>query len=107
MYVLKGQSRGDCCSQLFIDQAVYSRNRSFRLPFSSKAGKSSRLLPTGRFHCKEMVRILPCNYHSDNEAFNLYYDVSDDVLSTLQLMESGNKEVVLNGGRKPYFGKIF
>lgn len=54
LYVLKSQSRGDCHSQLFVDQAVYSRNRSFRLPFSSKAGKTSQLLPSGRFRCKEM-----------------------------------------------------
>eukprot|EP00250_Pteridium_aquilinum_P003703 c14008_g1_i2 orf=149-2014(+) len=54
LYVLKGQSRKDCSSQLFVDQAVYSRNRSFRLPFSSKAGKTSRLLPSGRFRCKDM-----------------------------------------------------
>ncbi|KAI5062827.1 hypothetical protein GOP47_0021374 [Adiantum capillus-veneris] len=54
LYVLKGQSRQDCRSQLFLDQAVYSRNRSFRLPFSSKAGKTARLIPTGRFSCESM-----------------------------------------------------
>ncbi|MCO5548206.1 hypothetical protein L7F22_001663 [Adiantum nelumboides] len=54
LYVLKGQSRQDCRSQLFLDQAVYSRNRSFRLPFSSKAGKTARLIPSGRFGLKSM-----------------------------------------------------
>eukprot|EP00249_Psilotum_nudum_P013456 c24342_g1_i1 orf=428-2221(+) len=54
LYVLKGESRADCQTQLFLDQAVYSRNRSFRLPFSSKAGKTAQLLPTGRFRCKGM-----------------------------------------------------
>ncbi|GJU33719.1 hypothetical protein Tco_1182073 [Tanacetum coccineum] len=39
---------------LFIDTAVYSKNRCFRLHLSSKAGKNSVLLPTGRFKCKEM-----------------------------------------------------
>ncbi|KAF6162166.1 hypothetical protein GIB67_008295 [Kingdonia uniflora] len=39
---------------LFVDTAVYSRNRCFRLPLSSKAGKKSMLLPTGRFKCKNM-----------------------------------------------------
>lgn len=41
--------------QLFVDTAVYSRNRCFRLPLSSKAGKTSALLPSGRFKCKDMV----------------------------------------------------
>ena len=32
---------------MFIDRAVYTRNRSFRLYLSSKAGKEAVLLPTG------------------------------------------------------------
>ena len=32
----------------FVDLGVYSRNRAFRLPYSSKAGKTVRLLPTQR-----------------------------------------------------------
>ncbi|KAJ7564691.1 hypothetical protein O6H91_02G028900 [Diphasiastrum complanatum] len=52
LFVLEGDSRAMQQSKIFVDQAVYSRNRSFRLPFSSKAGKSSMLLPTHRFRCK-------------------------------------------------------
>ncbi|KAH7403973.1 hypothetical protein KP509_15G003100 [Ceratopteris richardii] len=54
LYVLKGQSCGESSYRLFIDQAVYTRNRSFRLPFSSKAGKTTRLVSSGRFCCKNM-----------------------------------------------------
>lgn len=32
---------------MFIDRAVYTRNRSFRLYLSSKAGKEAVLLPAG------------------------------------------------------------
>ncbi|KAH9307303.1 hypothetical protein KI387_035214 [Taxus chinensis] len=53
LYVLKGDSCSQIHNELFIDSAVYSRNRCFRLPLSSKAGKSSLLLPTRRFRCKD------------------------------------------------------
>lgn len=42
--------------QLFVDNAVYTRNRCFRLALSSKAGKTSVLRPTGRFKCRDMVQ---------------------------------------------------
>lgn len=51
LFVLK-DSAVQC--YLFVDTAVYSRNRCFRLALSSKAGKNSVLLPTGRFKCKDM-----------------------------------------------------
>ncbi|KAL6508411.1 hypothetical protein OROHE_021953 [Orobanche hederae] len=59
--------------QLFVDTAVYSRNRCFRLAFSSKAGKTSFLLPSGRFKCKDMgeeevfMASLICNVDADSE----------------------------------------
>ncbi|URE06812.1 coiled-coil domain-containing protein 111 [Musa troglodytarum] len=53
LYARKDSSSSDF--QLFLDSAVYSRNRCFRLVFSSKAGKNSFLLPTGRFKCKDMT----------------------------------------------------
>lgn len=56
LLVSKGSNSADNQCQLFVDTAVYTRNRCFRLPFSSKAGKSSVLLPSGRFKCKDMVR---------------------------------------------------
>lgn len=37
-----------------MDTAVYSRNRCFRLAFSSKSGKKSFLVPTRRFKYQEM-----------------------------------------------------
>ncbi|PKA55983.1 hypothetical protein AXF42_Ash014655 [Apostasia shenzhenica] len=54
LYIKKDSGSLDLRDQLFLDSAVYSRNRCFRLPFSSKAGKTSFLLPTGRFKCKNM-----------------------------------------------------
>ncbi|KAL4186817.1 hypothetical protein AMTRI_Chr09g35980 [Amborella trichopoda] len=53
LYVLKDENI-ESPQQLFIDTAVYSRNRCFRLVLSSKAGKKSVLLPTGRFKCKNL-----------------------------------------------------
>lgn len=55
LFVRKDSSCDESASQLFVDTAVYSRNRCFRLLLSSKAGKSSVLLPTKRFRCKNMV----------------------------------------------------
>ncbi|MCL7042985.1 hypothetical protein MKW94_021433, partial [Papaver nudicaule] len=54
LFVLKDSCSDEFPPQLFVDTAVYSRNRCFRLALSSKAGKSSVLLPTGRFKCKNM-----------------------------------------------------
>ncbi|BBN17832.1 DNA-directed primase/polymerase protein [Marchantia polymorpha subsp. ruderalis] len=54
LFVLQGESLASYHTELYIDQAVYSRNRSFRLPFSSKAGKAAKLLPTMRFRCSHM-----------------------------------------------------
>ncbi|KAL2613796.1 hypothetical protein R1flu_025488 [Riccia fluitans] len=54
LFVLKGESLASHHTELFIDQAVYSRNRSFRLPFSSKAGKVAKLLPTRRFRSMKL-----------------------------------------------------
>ena len=34
---------------MFVDRAVYSRNRAFRLYLSSKAGKEATLQPTGDY----------------------------------------------------------
>lgn len=56
LLISKGGNSADSDFHLFVDTAVYSRNRCFRLPFSSKAGKNSVLVPSGRFKCKDMVR---------------------------------------------------
>ncbi|XP_065869199.1 uncharacterized protein [Euphorbia lathyris] len=73
LYVLKDSS-ADSASQLFVDTAVYSRNRVFRLALSSKAGKTSILVPTGRFKCKEMENYYSrrCNYAQANATSRTY-----------------------------------
>ncbi|PUZ71969.1 hypothetical protein GQ55_2G356100 [Panicum hallii var. hallii] len=53
LYITKENSTGPV-DQLFMDTAVYTRNRCFRLAFSSKSGKKSFLVPSRRFKCKEM-----------------------------------------------------
>ncbi|MQL80515.1 hypothetical protein Taro_012972 [Colocasia esculenta] len=53
LYIRKDACSADS-SQLFLDTAVYSRNRCFRLVSSSKSGKNSVLFPTRRFRCKNM-----------------------------------------------------
>lgn len=55
LFIKKDANSGESLSHLFIDSAVYTRNRCFRLALSSKAGKKSFLLPTGRFKCKDLV----------------------------------------------------
>ncbi|XP_059289513.1 uncharacterized protein LOC132043042 isoform X2 [Lycium ferocissimum] len=73
LFVSKDSSSIDIPFQLFVDKAVYSRNRCFRLALSSKAGKSSVLLPSGRFKCKDMTEeevfmaSLICNMDADFE----------------------------------------
>ncbi|XP_050914527.1 uncharacterized protein LOC127129360 isoform X1 [Lathyrus oleraceus] len=52
LFVAKDTNESAC--QLFVDTAVYTRNRCFRLHLSSKAGKSSILLPTEKFKCKNL-----------------------------------------------------
>ncbi|XP_039825181.1 DNA-directed primase/polymerase protein-like isoform X2 [Panicum virgatum] len=52
LYITK-ESSTDPVDQLFMDTAVYTRNRCFRLAFSSKSGKKSFLVPSRRFKCKE------------------------------------------------------
>ena len=54
LYITKESSTGPV-DQLFMDTAVYTRNRCFRLAFSSKSGKKSFLVPSRRFKCKETV----------------------------------------------------
>lgn len=58
MFVLEGEGRAAHQSKVFVDIAVYTRNRAFRLAFSSKAGKSALLLPTSRFRSSKLVSVL-------------------------------------------------
>ncbi|XP_038880469.1 DNA-directed primase/polymerase protein isoform X2 [Benincasa hispida] len=59
LFVRKDSSSTEFPSHLFVDNAVYSRNRCFRLALSSKAGKISMLLPTGRHGRTKMEK---CNF---------------------------------------------
>ncbi|KAJ1694771.1 hypothetical protein LUZ63_011469 [Rhynchospora breviuscula] len=54
LFIKKESGSGDGTDHLFLDSAVYSRNRCFRLSYSSKAGKSAYLVPTDRFRCRNL-----------------------------------------------------
>lgn len=97
LFVSKGSSASGLSSQLFVDTAVYSRNRCFRLALSSKAGKTSVLLPTGRFKCKEMCEedvffaSLICNMDNDCEKL-LICKTDIDCVKTLHYDTEVNHE---------------
>ncbi|EEF49044.1 conserved hypothetical protein [Ricinus communis] len=94
LFVRKGSS-SESASQPFIDTAVYSRNRVFRLALSSKAGKNSVLLPTGRFKCKDMceedmfMASLICNMDADCEKL-LVCKMDLDCVKTLHFDTEAN-----------------
>ncbi|OIW06371.1 hypothetical protein TanjilG_15016 [Lupinus angustifolius] len=73
LFVMKDANCDVSDRQLFVDTAVYTRNRCFRLFLSSKAGKSSVLLPKERFKCMNMgeedvfMASLICNTDVDCE----------------------------------------
>ncbi|KAF3335584.1 DNA-directed primase/polymerase protein [Carex littledalei] len=54
LFIKKESGIANDIDHLFLDSAVYSRNRCFRLSYSSKAGKSAFLVPTGRFRCRNL-----------------------------------------------------
>ncbi|KAH7853289.1 hypothetical protein Vadar_000944 [Vaccinium darrowii] len=97
LFVSKDSSSADIPCQLFVDTAVYSRNRCFRLPLSSKAGKNSVLLPTGRFKCKNMseenvfMASLICNMDVDCEKL-LICKMDLDCVKALQFDTEINSE---------------
>lgn len=88
LFILKDSS---CVgsSQLFVDTAVYTRNRCFRLPLSSKSGKTAVLVPSGRFRCKTLgeedvfMASLICNIDIDCEKL-LICKMDLDCVKTLQ-----------------------
>nr|GMC67130.1 DNA-directed primase/polymerase protein isoform X1 [Ipomoea batatas] len=88
LFVSKDSKSVGIPGQLFVDNAVYSRNRCFRLALSSKAGKSSVLLPSGRFKCKSMsedemfMGSLICNIDADCERL-LVCKMDSDCVRTL------------------------
>ncbi|KAJ6370707.1 hypothetical protein OIU77_001253 [Salix suchowensis] len=111
MFVRKDSSSAEPPCQLFIDAAVYSRNRCFRLALSSKAGKNSVLLPTERFKCKDMceedmsMSSLICSMDVDCNKL-LVCKMDMECMKTLQFDTEVNndyrrhctpKEVPLNG----------
>ncbi|XVE64290.1 hypothetical protein DITRI_Ditri07aG0089000 [Diplodiscus trichospermus] len=100
LFVKKDSTSSETSGQLFVDTAVYSRNRCFRLALSSKAGKTSFLLPTRRFKCKGMgeedmfMVSLICNMDTDCEKL-LVCKMELDCVKTLQF----ETEVSSNFGR--------
>lgn len=89
LFVMKDSSSTESQGQLFVDTAVYSRNRCFRIALSSKAGKKSFLLPSERFKCKDMceedmfMASLICNMDADCEKL-LVCKMELDCVKTLQ-----------------------
>ncbi|XP_049935496.1 uncharacterized protein LOC116260351 isoform X3 [Nymphaea colorata] len=87
LYVAKDANSSESSTQLFLDKSVYSRNRCFRLPFSSKAGKQSVLLPTGRFKCNNLSK-----QQIFMESLICRMDVNCKELLTFNLEENSNRE---------------
>ncbi|XP_056694333.1 uncharacterized protein [Spinacia oleracea] len=89
LFISKDSSSAGPSMQLFVDNAVYTRNRCFRLALSSKAGKTSVLRPTGRFKCRDMceedvfMASLICNMDDDCEKL-LVCKMDLDCVKTLQ-----------------------
>ncbi|XP_020220222.2 DNA-directed primase/polymerase protein isoform X2 [Cajanus cajan] len=100
LLVMKDSSSNESAGQLFVDTAVYSRNRCFRLLLSSKAGKSSVLLPTKRFKCKDLsqgeedmfMASLICNMDVDCKTF-LVCKTDLDCVKTLHFDTEENSNV--------------
>ncbi|KAL0548712.1 hypothetical protein IC582_013176 [Cucumis melo] len=89
LFIKKDSSSTESPSHLFVDNAVYSRNRCFRLALSSKAGKTSVLLPSGRHAytkmCEEdmFMASLICNVDAECEKL-LVCKMDLDCIKTLQ-----------------------
>ena len=49
-------------TSVIVDTGVYTRNRAFRLYLSSKAGKSSILIPTGSSPLLAVERMLETSH---------------------------------------------
>ena len=49
----------------FVDTAVYTKNRLFRMVYNCKAGKTSNLMPTGRFAMARSPRLTPAAVFSE------------------------------------------
>ncbi|KAL7146256.1 hypothetical protein ABFS83_06G028200 [Erythranthe nasuta] len=103
LLISKGSNSADSNCQTFVDTAVYTRNRCFRLPFSSKAGKSSVLLPSGRFKCKEMgekeifMASLICNMDVDSEKL-LICKMDLDCVKALHFETEATNNIQTYGG---------
>ncbi|GFY84150.1 DNA primase [Actinidia rufa] len=111
LFVSKDSGSTGIPYQLFVDTAVYSRNRCFRLHLSSKAGKNSFLLPSGRFKCKNMseedvfMASLICNMDVDCEKLLICkmdmdcvkaLDFDTEIHSDFQMQSGASREFMLN-----------
>uniref|UniRef100_A0A7N1A273 DNA-directed primase/polymerase protein n=1 Tax=Kalanchoe fedtschenkoi TaxID=63787 RepID=A0A7N1A273_KALFE len=105
LFICKDSASYGSVSQLFVDSAVYSRNRCFRLPLSSKAGKNSLLLPTGRFKCKDMceedmfMASLICNLDRDCKTL-LVCKMDADCVKTLKFDTEVNQNIKYGSDNK-------
>ncbi|KAK4793092.1 hypothetical protein SAY86_023527 [Trapa natans] len=108
LFICKDSTSSGTINHIFVDTAVYSRNRCFRLAFSSKAGKSSFLVPTERFKCFGMseesifMASLICNMDSDCEKL-LVCKLELDCAKTLRF----DTEINGNFGRQYRFSQEF
>ncbi|XP_038708929.1 DNA-directed primase/polymerase protein isoform X2 [Tripterygium wilfordii] len=104
LFIKKDSVSVESPMQLFVDTAVYSRNRCFRLALSSKAGKNSFLLPSGRFKCKDLreeemfMASLICNIDLDCEKL-LVCKMELDCIKTLHYDTEENHNF-----KKEYYG---
>ncbi|XP_012090174.1 DNA-directed primase/polymerase protein isoform X2 [Jatropha curcas] len=116
---IRKDSSAESTMQIFIDTAVYSRNRVFRVALSSKAGKSAILLPTGRFKCKDMceedmfMASLICNMDTDCEKLlvckmdldcvkTLHFDTEENCYSRRYDTSQVNLSTTYTMGKSPF-----
>ncbi|CAH9110259.1 unnamed protein product [Cuscuta europaea] len=112
LVVFKDSESAGIPSQLFVDTAVYSRNRCFRLALSSKAGKTSVLLPSGRFKCKDMseeemfMASLICNMDAECEKL-LVCKMDSDCVRNLHFDTEITENIQQNGTPQAFDSKHF
>eukprot|EP00884_Botryococcus_braunii_P017269 jgi/Botrbrau1/4225/Bobra.0044s0022.2 len=93
----------------FVDLGVYTRNRSFRLFLSSKAGHTAVLKPTGRFpaggwsHKTVYFKSLICNVQSTVTLLRAYIDEHEQscMPRTRQLLAAGPSIEGLGSDARP------
>jgi len=82
----------------FVDTAVYTKNRHFRLVYSSKGGKTASLQPTERYatHDQGGFKMSPARIFNDTLICNVDYDVK--LLAVLPPLRNGSLLPTGGGG---------